>query len=104
MSRIWQFRKSIYHEVNQGRFAKYKIEELSRRVDNIRAMHSDSQGRLLEFQRTHINERDKTNNFRYDSQRCLASLAEMYLKEAECPPLPEQNALARYLEARSGVG
>jgi hypothetical protein len=37
-------------------------------------------------------------------QRCWSSLAEMSLKEAECPPLPEQNTLARNLEALSGFG
>jgi hypothetical protein len=55
----------------------------------------DSQGRKQEIQLAHLNERYKIDNLRYDSQRCWESLAEMYLKEAACPPLEEQNALER---------
>jgi hypothetical protein len=73
-------------------------------MDKIWVRHSDSQVHLHEFQLTHFYDRDIIDNLRYNSQQCWASLAEVYLNEAELPPLAEQNALARYLEARYGIG
>jgi hypothetical protein len=39
----------------------------------------------------------------HSSQRFWETLAHMYLKESESPPLAKQNSLAIYLVARSGV-
>jgi hypothetical protein len=104
MQRVWNFIKNIYHADTNGRIARYKIEEQQRRVEKIWERHLELQGRLRRDQTLHFYHRETINNLIYDTQRCWASLSEIYIHEAECPPLMEQNALAKYLASRLGVG
>jgi hypothetical protein len=62
--------------------ARYKEEALARRMDIIWPKKYDLWDRLHEFELTHFNERDKITNLRYESKRCWANLAELYLEEA----------------------
>jgi hypothetical protein len=64
-------------------------------MDKIWARHIELQGRLRQNQLMHFDNREQKDNIRCDSQRCWSSLAEMYLQEAESPPLAEQNTLAQ---------
>jgi hypothetical protein len=75
-------------------------------MHNIWERHLELQGRLRQNQLMHFDNREQKDNLIYDtgSQICWASLAEMYLQEADYPPLPEQNALTQYLASRQGVG
>jgi hypothetical protein len=102
--RVWKFRDSIYHADQTGKIVRYKREEQQRRMDKIWARYLELQGRLRQHQLIHFDNREQKDNLRYDSQRCWASLAEMYLQEADSLPLAEQNELAQYLVARQGVG
>jgi hypothetical protein len=72
-------------------------------MDKIWARHLELQGRLRQNQLMHFDERQQKDNLKYDSQKVWASLGEMYLQEAEPPPLAEQNAWAQYLVSRQGV-
>jgi hypothetical protein len=73
-------------------------------MEKIWARHLEVQGRLRQNHQMHFDNREQKDNLIYDSQRCWASLAEMYLQEAESPPLAEQNALAQYLVSIQGFG
>jgi hypothetical protein len=63
-------------------------------MEKIWAMHLKLQGRLRQNQLMHFDNREHKDNLIYDSHKCWASLAEMYLQEEESPSLEEQNALA----------
>jgi hypothetical protein len=71
-------------------------------MDKIWARHLELQGRLLQNQLIHFDNREQKDILRYDSQIYWASLAEMYLQEAESPPQEDHHALAQYLASRQG--
>jgi hypothetical protein len=104
MQRVWKFRNYIYHADANGRIVRYKCEEQQQRMEKIWEHHLELQGQLWQDQTTHFDHRETIYNLIYDSQRCWASLAEMYLHEAECPPMAEQNAFAQYVASILGVG
>jgi hypothetical protein len=83
--RVWTFQNTVHHEDNQGRVARYKEEALARLMDIIWPKQDGLRERLHEFQRTHFNDRDKIKNLRYESKRCWANLAKVYLEEASLP-------------------
>jgi hypothetical protein len=80
--RVWTFRNTVHHEDNQGQVERYKEEALARRIDIIWPKQDGLGERLHEFQRTHFNNRDKITNLGYESKRCCANLAKLYLEEA----------------------
>jgi hypothetical protein len=80
--RVWTFRNTVHREDNQGRVARYKEEALERRMDIIWSKQDGLRERLHKFQRTHFNDREKITKLRYESKRCWANLAELYLEEA----------------------
>jgi hypothetical protein len=80
--RVWTFRNTVHHNDNQGRVVCYKEEALARRMGIIWSKKDDLRDRLHEFQLTRFNERTKITNMRYESKRCWANLAELYLEEA----------------------
>jgi hypothetical protein len=76
--------------------ARYKHEEQQRRMEKIWEQHLELQRQLWRGQTLHFDHLETIDNLRYDSQRCWASLIEMYFHEADCPPpVAEQNALAQ---------
>jgi hypothetical protein len=85
MNRIWLFRNNVYHEANQGRITQaYKKEELTNWMGKMCRRHSYLQRQLQEFQHKHVGEIEVTGNFRYDTQRCGASLAPFQLTYNPC--------------------
>jgi hypothetical protein len=78
--RVWKFRNSIYHADQNGQIARCRREDQQRQLDKIWARHLELQGRLRQDQLLHFDNREQKDKLRYDSQRCWASLAEMYLQ------------------------
>jgi hypothetical protein len=66
--------------------ARYKQEEQHSGMDNMWARHIELKGRMRQNQLSHFGNPELQDNLRYDSKRCWATLAVIYLQEAECPP------------------
>jgi hypothetical protein len=79
------YRNNRYHENTHQQVARYKMEALDRRYDEI----WDKDNRLIErlhtFQSKHFENRQQTGNLNYESKRCWVNLAEKYIKEASSP-------------------
>jgi hypothetical protein len=104
MYRVWTFRNTVHHEDNQGWVARYKEEAFSRCMDIIWPKKDGLRDRLHEFQLTHFNDRAKITNLRYESKRCSANLAELYLEEASLPIRTEIITIRGLSGSRSGIG
>jgi hypothetical protein len=102
--RVWTILNTVHHEENQGWVARYKEDALAKRIDIIWPKKYDLRDRLHEFQFTHFNNRDKIANLRYESKRCWANLAELYLEEASLPIRTEIITIRGLSASRSGIG
>jgi epoxyqueuosine reductase QueG len=83
LKRLWQFRNNIYHQDNEGTIAKYKIEALERDMEKLRARHIELLLKLWDFQKQHFDRRQHIVTLRYESKKCWATLAKLYLDDAE---------------------
>jgi hypothetical protein len=81
--RLWQFRNDIYHEDNEGTIARYKLEALERDMEKLWARHIELLPKLWDFQKQNFDRRQRIVNLLYVSQKCWATLAKLYLDDAE---------------------
>jgi Mlc titration factor MtfA (ptsG expression regulator) len=80
---LWQFRNDIYHQYNEGTIARYKLEALERDMDKLWARHIELLPILWDFQKQHFNRQQRIVGLRYESKKYWATLAKLYLDDAE---------------------
>jgi hypothetical protein len=80
---LWQFRNDVYHQDNEGTIARYKIEALERDMEKVLARHIELLPTLWDFQKQHFDRRQRIVTIRYESKKCWATLAKLYLDDAE---------------------
>jgi hypothetical protein len=83
LKRMWQFRNDIYHQDNEGTIARYKLEALEICMDKLWARHTELLHKLWDFQKQHFDRRQRIVDLRYESKKCWATLAKLYLDDAE---------------------
>jgi hypothetical protein len=83
LKRLWQFRNDIYYQDNEGKIARYKIESLERDMEKLRARHIVLLPKLWDFQKQHFDRRQRIVTLRYKSKKCWATLAKLYMDDAE---------------------
>jgi hypothetical protein len=83
LKRLWQFRNDIYHQDNEGTIARYKLEALERDTEKLWARHIELLPKLWDFQKQHFDRRQRIVNLQYESKKCWATLAKLYLDDAE---------------------
>jgi hypothetical protein len=79
---MWQFRNDIYHQYNEGTIARYKLEALEREMEKLLTRHTELLPKLWVFQKQHFNMRQHIVDLRYESNKCWATLAKLYLDDA----------------------
>jgi hypothetical protein len=104
MDLLWTYCNSRYHENTHEQVARYKMEALDRRYDEIWGKHNILIERLHNFQSICFENRQQTGNLNYESKRCWVNLAEQYIKEASSPIRSEIYTLSEFPGARNGVG
>jgi hypothetical protein len=102
--RLWTCRKNRYHENTNQQVARYKMEALDRRYDEMWEKHTGLTGLLHDFQAKHFENRQQIGNLNYESKRCWVNLAEQYINEASSPIRAEIYTLSEFLGAINGVG
>jgi hypothetical protein len=80
---LWQFRNDIYHQDNEGTIERYKLEALERDMDKLLAIHTELLPKLWDFQKQHFDRRQRIVDLRNESKKWWATLARLYLDEAE---------------------
>jgi hypothetical protein len=80
---LWKFRNDVYHQDNEGTIAIYKLEALERDMEKLWAIHIELLPKLWDFQKQHFDRRQRILNLRYESKKCWATLAKLYLDDAE---------------------
>jgi hypothetical protein len=80
---LWKFRNDIYHQDNEGTIAIYKLEALERDMEKLWARHIELLPKLWDFQKQHFDRRQRIVDLRYESRKCWATLAKLYLDDAE---------------------
>jgi hypothetical protein len=83
LKRLWQFRNDIYHQDNAVTIARYKIEALERDMEKLRARHIELLLKLWDFQKQHFDRRQRIVTLQYESKKCWATLAKLYMDDAE---------------------
>jgi hypothetical protein len=83
LKRLWKFRNDIYHQDNEGKIARYKLEALERDMEKVWARHIELLPKLRDFQKQHFNRRQRIMDLRNESTKCWATLAKLYLDDAE---------------------
>jgi hypothetical protein len=63
--------------------ARYKIEALERDMEKLWARHIELLPKLRDFKKKHFDRRQRIVNLRYESKKCWATLAKLYLEDAE---------------------
>jgi hypothetical protein len=80
---LWQFRNDIFHQDNEGTIARSKFEALEREMEKLWAIHIELLPKLWDFQKQHFDRRQRIVNLWYESKKCWATLAKLYLDDAE---------------------
>jgi hypothetical protein len=80
---LWQFRNVIYHQDNERKIARYKLEALERDMEELWARHIELLSKLWDFQKQHFDRRQRIVELLYKSKKCWATLAKLYLDDAE---------------------
>jgi hypothetical protein len=101
---VWQFRNDIYHQENEGTIARYKLEALEREMEKLWARHTELLPKLWDFQKQHFDRRQCIMDLRYESKKCWATLAKLYLDDAETNRSGIPSNIEPNLGWRTGVG
>jgi hypothetical protein len=104
MLRLWQYRNNALHEDNSTRVAQFKIEALYREIERLAARHNDLRSKLQKVQEKHMERGEPIHTLQHNSCQCWASLAKLYLDEAENRFNTDTHLLEQYLQGRVGVG
>jgi hypothetical protein len=63
--------------------ARYKIEALERDMEKLRARHIELLPKLWDFEKQHFDRRQRIVTLRYESKKFWATLAKLYMDDAE---------------------
>jgi hypothetical protein len=104
LKRLWQFRDDIYHQDNEGTIARYKLEALERDMEKVWAIHIELLPKLWDFQKQHFGRRQRIVDLQFESKKCWAKLAKLYLDEAESNRHDSLSNMDQTNRLRTGVG
>jgi hypothetical protein len=99
LQRILTYR-NIFHEKYNETIARYKREEMDRRIHTIWEKRASVRDNMLPFQARHFVNSCTVESLHYESKRCWANLEEMCTEEAQMPVSRETYSLSAYLSAR----
>jgi hypothetical protein len=100
LQRIWTYRNTRFHQNDNETVARYKREEMDRRIPTIWGKQEAVRDNMLPFQARRFVNRSTVESLHYESKRCWANLAEMYTEEAQMPVSSDTYSLLAYLSAR----
>jgi hypothetical protein len=83
MLRLWQYRNNALHEDDCTPVAQFKVEALDPDIARLAVRHNALRSKLHEVQERHMERREHIQTFKHNSRQCWASLAKLYLDEAE---------------------
>jgi predicted nucleic acid-binding Zn-ribbon protein len=104
MLRMWQYRNNALHKDDSTRVARFKIEALDRDIARLAVRHNDLRSKLHGVQERHMERREHIKTLQHNSRQCWASLAKLYLDEAENRIETDTHLLEQHLQGRVGVG
>jgi hypothetical protein len=99
LHRIWTYRNTRFHKKDNEKIARYKREEMDRRIHAIWEKRASVRDNMMPFQARHVANRRTLESLHYESKRCWANLAEMYTEETKMPVSRETYSLSAYLSA-----
>jgi hypothetical protein len=101
---LCQDRKNALHEDDITRVAQFKVEALDRDIAQLALRHNNLRSKLYEVQERHMERREHIKTLQHSSRKCWASLAKLYLDEADNIIETDTHLLEQYLQGRVGVG
>jgi hypothetical protein len=100
LQRIWMYRNTRFHEKDNETVARYKREDMDRRIHKMWEKQEAVRTNMLPFQARHFASRSTVESLHYESKRCWVNLEEMYTEEAQMPVSSDTYSLSAYLSAR----
>jgi hypothetical protein len=104
LKRLWQLRNDIYHQDNEGTIARYKLEALERDTEKLWARHIELLPKLWDFQKQHFDRRQRIVDLLYEIKKCWATLAKLYMDDAENNRHGSNSEIDQTNGWRTGVG
>jgi hypothetical protein len=84
--------------------ARHKLKALERDMEKLWARHIELLPKLWDFQKQHFDRRQRIVDLRYESKKCWATLAKLYLDEAESNRHGSLSNIDQTNVLRTGVG
>jgi hypothetical protein len=85
MDRLWRYHNNRYHENKNQQVARYKMEALNRRYDEMWEKHTGLTELQHDFQAKYFENRQQIGNLNYESKRYWVNLEEQYFNESSSP-------------------
>jgi hypothetical protein len=98
MLRLWQYRNNALHKDDSTRVAQFKIEALDQDIERLAARHNELRSKLHEVQERHMERREYIQPLQHNSHQCWASLAKLFLDEADYRINTDTHLLEQYLQ------
>jgi archaellum component FlaC len=104
MLRLWQYPNDALHENDTKKVAQFKVEAMDRDIERLEAQIEDLRHKLWTFQEEHMQRLEHIKTLQHNSRKYWATLANMYLDEAENRIETDTQLIDQYLQGRLGVG
>jgi archaellum component FlaC len=103
MLRPWQYRNEALHKDDSKRVAQFKVEALDRDIERLAMQYNDLRSKLHDFQERNMERWEHIKRLQHNSRKCWASLAKLYLVEAETRIERDTHLLDQFLQGRVGI-
>jgi hypothetical protein len=103
MLRLWQHRNDALHKNDTKKVAQFKVEATERDIERLEVRIEDLRHKLRTFQEEHMQQVIHVKTLQHNSRKCWATLAKMYMDEAENRIETNIQLMDQYLQGRTGV-
>jgi hypothetical protein len=101
---LWQFRNDTYHQDKEVVIARYKLKAFERDMEILWSRHIELLPKLWVFQKQHFDRRHCIVDLRYERKKLWATLAKLYMDDAENNINSGHGEIGQTNVWRAGVG
>jgi hypothetical protein len=101
---LWKYRNDALHENDMKKVAQLKVEALDIDIKYLEERHKNLRHKLRNFQEQHMKRVEHVRTLQYNSRKFWASLAKLYLDDAENRIETDTQLMDQYLQERVGIG
>jgi hypothetical protein len=100
---LWQYWNDALHENDTKKVAQFRVEAMDRDIKCLEVRNKDLIHKLRTFQDEHMQRVEHVKTLQHNSRKCWASLAKVYLDEAENRIETDIQLMDQYLQGRLSI-